>query len=70
MVGIGSGEGGQVMTAMKNEYGLNRLDENPFMLNLWRLRDSGHAIYDGEECGVSGNWVTCEECALLSANIG
>jgi hypothetical protein len=58
------------MTAPKNEYGLAWLDSEPFILSLWRLRDKGHAIYQGEECAVTGDADTCDECALLSANIG
>lgn len=56
--------------AIENEYGLEWLDSDPFMLSLWRLRDSGHALYQGERCSVSGDPDTCDACALLSAHIG
>jgi hypothetical protein len=58
------------MTALKKDYGPASRNWSPLFLKLWTLRDEGHAIYDGEECAVSGNWVTCEECAFLSANVG
>ena len=44
--------------------------KDPFFLELWELRNLGHAIYDGEQCEVTGDWTTCKECELLSANIG
>jgi hypothetical protein len=56
--------------SVQNEYGLEWLDSDPFMLSLWRLRDSGHALYQGERCSVSGDPDTCDACALLSAHIG
>jgi hypothetical protein len=60
----------QVMAAPANEYGIAWLDSDPFTLNLWRVRDAGHAIYDGEPCLVSGDPDSCDSCALLSAHIG
>jgi hypothetical protein len=44
-------------------------DTNPFFAELWKLRSLGHAIYDGEQCEVTGDWTTCKECELLSANV-
>jgi hypothetical protein len=58
------------MAAPKNEYDLSWLDSDPFMLSLWRLRDAGHALYQGERCAVSGDPETCEACTLLSNHIG
>ena len=52
---------------MMNEYGL---ELDPFTLKLWRIRDAGHAIYDGEKCAVTGDPDTCELCSLLSEHIG
>jgi hypothetical protein len=54
----------------RNEYGIEWLDRDPFILSLWRIRDAGHAIYDGEPCAVTGDPDTCDLCALLSAHIG
>jgi hypothetical protein len=54
----------------RNEYGIEWLDRDPFILSLWRIRDAGHAIYDGEPCTVTGDPDTCDLCALLSAHIG
>ncbi len=53
-----------------NEYGLAWLDRDPFMLSLWRWRDEGHAIYEGDECKVTGDVDSCSLCALLAKHIG
>lgn len=44
--------------------------KDPFFSELWELRNLGHAIYDGEQCEVTGDWTTCKECKTLSENIG
>lgn len=53
-----------------NEYGLAWLDRDPFTLSLWRWRDEGHSIYQGEECKVTGDVETCTLCALVAKNLG
>lgn len=57
------------MTAL-NEYGIKWLDDDPFILSLWRLRDAGHALYQGQLCTVTGDVDTCPLCALLAEHIG
>jgi hypothetical protein len=54
----------------KNEYGIDWLDDKPFILSLWRLREAGHALYQGERCQLSGDPDHCDACALLIRHIG
>jgi len=60
----------ELRRSMMNEYGLPWLDENPFILNLWRLIDSGHIRYEGECCKVNPNQKNCPECLLIAEHIG
>jgi hypothetical protein len=53
-----------------NEYGLPWLDEDPFILGLWRLIDLGHVRYQGEQCQINRGSKNCPECSLISEHIG